>query len=148
MAFSRELRIPFLDHRLVEFSFSLPDTLLIKDGWPKYILRQAMRGILPDDVRLARKRSVQSPQREWFAGPLAPYICDVLSSKSWQQRGYVIPGRCQDIFKRYCEGDQSNSNYIWQWVNLELWHRTFIDPPKFMPLDVHWPECKFETVLS
>lgn len=147
MAFSRELRIPFLDHRLVEFCFSLPDRFLIKDGWPKYILRQAMKGILPDDVRLARKRSVQSPQREWFAGPLASFIREVLASRSWQQRGYVVPGRCREMFERYCQGDLANSNYVWQWVNLELWHRTFIDPPAFAPVKVRWPECKSETVL-
>lgn len=147
MAFSRELRIPCLDHRLVEFCFSLPDGLLIKDGWPKYILRQAMQGILPDDVRLARKRSVQSPQREWFASSLAPRLREVLTSRSWQQRGYVVPERCLQVFEEYCKGDRSNSNYVWQWVNLELWHRTFIDPPELLPLDVRWPECQFETVL-
>jgi asparagine synthase (glutamine-hydrolysing) len=147
MAFSRELRIPFLDHRLVEYCFSLPDRLLIKDGWPKYILRQAMKGILPDEVRLARKRSVQSPQREWFAGTLAPLLRDVLSSSSWHQRGYVVPERCLEMFERYCEGDRANSNHVWQWVNLELWHRMFIDPPELIPLEVHWPDCKFETIL-
>lgn len=67
MAHSREVRLPFLDHRLVEFVFSLPDNLIIRDGWTKWILRQAFRGVVPDAI-LDRvdKLGYEPPQQRWL----------------------------------------------------------------------------------
>ncbi len=67
MAFSVEARLPFLDHRLVEFVFSLPYDLLIKNGWTKYLLRQAMKGVIPEDIRMRKgKLAFSVPQKEWM----------------------------------------------------------------------------------
>ncbi|MDQ3918659.1 MAG: asparagine synthase (glutamine-hydrolyzing) [Acidobacteriota bacterium] len=67
MAHSREVRLPFLDHRLVEFVFSLPDSLIIREGWTKWILRRAFRGVVPDAI-LDRvdKLGYEPPQRQWL----------------------------------------------------------------------------------
>ena len=67
MAHSREIRLPFLDHRLVEFIFSLPDSLIIRNGWTKWILRQALRGVVPDAIlNRIDKLGYEPPQREWL----------------------------------------------------------------------------------
>jgi asparagine synthase (glutamine-hydrolysing) len=67
MAHSREVRLPFLDHRLVEFIFSLPDSLIIRNGWTKWILRQALRGVVPDAIlNRIDKLGYEPPQREWL----------------------------------------------------------------------------------
>lgn len=68
MAFSREVRLPFLSHELVEFVFTLPEAYKIQAGWTKRVLRQAMVGIVPDPVRLrVDKLGFQPPQEDWMA---------------------------------------------------------------------------------
>jgi asparagine synthase (glutamine-hydrolysing) len=67
MAHSREVRLPFLDHRLVEFIFMLPDNLLIRDGWTKWILRQAFKGVVPDVIlNRVDKLGYEPPQERWL----------------------------------------------------------------------------------
>lgn len=139
MAFSRELRVPFLDHRLVELCFSLPGELLIRHGFTKYLLRQAMEGFVPDTVRWAHKRSVPTPQREWLGGPLQRHVEEVLYSETFASRGIFDPHAVRQCYAQYLAGEQANSFYIWQWLNLELWFRVFIDQGD-LPLEVSPPE--------
>jgi asparagine synthase (glutamine-hydrolysing) len=69
MAHSREVRLPFLDHRLVEFVFRLPDRLMINGGWTKWILREAFRGIVPEPISSRRdKLGYMPPQERWLNG--------------------------------------------------------------------------------
>ena len=69
MAHSREVRLPFLDHRLVEFVFRLPDRLIIYEGWTKWILREAFRGIVPEPISSrADKLGYMPPQERWLNG--------------------------------------------------------------------------------
>jgi asparagine synthase (glutamine-hydrolysing) len=67
MAFSVEARIPFLDHRLVEYIFSIPYDKLIKKGWTKHVLRESMKGKIPEDIRMRKgKLAFSVPQKEWL----------------------------------------------------------------------------------
>jgi asparagine synthase (glutamine-hydrolysing) len=67
MAHSREVRLPFLDHNLVEFVFSLPEHLIIRDGWTKWILRQAFRGVVPEPIlNRVDKLGYEPPQQRWL----------------------------------------------------------------------------------
>lgn len=69
MAHSREVRLPFLDHNLVEFVFKLPTPLLVKDAWTKWILREAFRGIVPDEIsNRVDKLGYMPPQQKWLGG--------------------------------------------------------------------------------
>jgi asparagine synthase (glutamine-hydrolysing) len=69
MAHSREVRLPFLDHRLVEFVFALPDRFLVRDGWTKWILRAASRGFVPAEIsNRADKLGYMPPQERWLGG--------------------------------------------------------------------------------
>jgi len=69
MAHSVEVRLPFLSHELVEFEFSLPSSLMIKDGWTKYILRRSMEDILPTGIAWRKdKVGYEPPQQQWFSG--------------------------------------------------------------------------------
>jgi asparagine synthase (glutamine-hydrolysing) len=80
MAFSIEARVPFLDHRLVEFAFALPPDQKIRDGVTKYVLREAMRAELPDVVRNRRdKMGFVTPESTWFRTHLAARARDVLA---------------------------------------------------------------------
>lgn len=146
MAFSKELRVPFLDHRLVEFTFGLPEELLILNGTPKYLLRHAMRGLLPDRVRTASKRSIQTPQREWLQHQLAEPVRDLLGSRSFAERGIFCPERVLAEWERFRAFPAETSFHVWQWINMELWFRTFIDPPA-PPLPApRWPACAVQGI--
>src|SRR5262249_24289816 len=75
MAFSIEARVPLLDHNLVEYGVSLPDQLKIRRGWSKYAVRQAVRGIIPERVRLRRsKLGFPAPDRLWVQRDLRKQI--------------------------------------------------------------------------
>ncbi|MDD5547619.1 MAG: asparagine synthase (glutamine-hydrolyzing) [Candidatus Pacebacteria bacterium] len=128
MAFSRELRVPFLDHRLVEFSFSLPLEQKIHGGHLRYFMRNAAAKFLPKEISHMPKRSLPNPQRQWFQNELKPWIFGILSSESFRKRKYFNQEAVLKEYENYCrQPNPINSFHIWQWVNLELWLRTFID---------------------
>ncbi len=127
MAFGRELREPYLDHRVVEFLFRLPGSQKIRLGQSKFLLRQAMAERLPDRVRLAGKRSVVTPQREWLRTVLRPQVEDLIHSRSFAERGLFDVSEVQATYRTFCDGQHDNAFFVWQWVNTELWFRRFID---------------------
>lgn len=127
MAFSRELREPYLDHRVVEFLFRLPGTQKIRQGQSKYLLRHAMRDRLPDSVRQTGKRAVVTPQREWLRTHLRPQVEEIIHSRSFAERGVFDTPEVRRTYERFCAGEGQNAFFVWQWVNTELWFRRFID---------------------
>ena len=128
MAFGRELRLPFLDHRLVEYALSLPNDYYFLNGQSKSIVREAFSGTMDNGVRLASKRSLQAPQGAWIASnPMKSYVQEILSSESFSDRGFVDATRASDAYSDFCRQNTNNSLFIWQWINLEEWFRTFVD---------------------
>jgi asparagine synthase (glutamine-hydrolysing) len=127
MAHSRELRVPFLDHRLVEFAFGIPAAWLLNARGGKALFRDLLARRVPRSIAYASKRSVQSPQREWLAGPWRPLVEAVLRSDSFADRGWVDRGKAVAAYRAYCEGSNENSFFVWQWLNLELWARCYLD---------------------
>ena len=82
MAFSLEARVPLLDHRLVELGLSLPDHLKVNRGWNKYAIRQAMRGIVPESVRLRKtKLGFAAPDRAWLAKDLRAHVTELITQE-------------------------------------------------------------------
>ena len=128
MAHSVESRAPFLDYRLVEFLFSLGPEYKIRDGFTKYVLRQSLKGILPEEVRTRRdKMGFATPLEVWLKTALKDKVYGILSSKEFASRPYFEQGPALKAFKDFTEGRPGVSHYtIWSWVNLELWHRKFI----------------------
>jgi len=128
MAFSLEARLPFLDYRLVEYIFSLPSEQKIKGGVTKVILRNAMQSILPEEVRNRRdKMGFVTPEDIWVRTILKNHIQEIISSKSFAERGYFNINKVKRIFEEHCKGERNASSSIWRWVNLELWFRNFFD---------------------
>ena len=122
-----ELREPFLDHRFVEFAFSLPAKFKIASGTAKWLPRKAFSKRLPEDVAYAPKRFVVSPNREWLAGPLRSLVEDVLNSQSFRERGWFQTAKCQETYRQLRAGKVQNGMLIWRLVNAELWLRQFVD---------------------
>ncbi|MFC3880879.1 asparagine synthase (glutamine-hydrolyzing) [Algoriphagus namhaensis] len=116
MAYSTELREPFLDYRLVEYAFSRPENFKRKNGVQKYALRQIANKFLGDSITLAPKRPLQTPQREWLGGELKDWSGDriqwLAEHSSWFDKKVML-----DYWDRYLKGENDNSFYIWQWIN-------------------------------
>ncbi|NOY78032.1 MAG: asparagine synthase, partial [Calditrichaeota bacterium] len=128
MAHSIESRVPFLDHRLVEFAFSLPSSQKIQRGVTKHILRNATKEVLPKLVHnRLDKMGFSTPEDSWFRGELKAVITQILNSRSFASRPFFNADEAKQMFAIHCEGKRNISGYIWRWVNLELWLREFID---------------------
>lgn len=127
MYHSRELRVPFLDHRLVEFAFGIPTEYLLTSRGSKTLFRDILSKIASDSVAYAPKRSVQSPQREWLANDWKPFVESILFSESLRERDWIDTTRAKGAYEAFINGDNENSFFIWQWLNLEMWAREFLD---------------------
>ncbi len=116
MAYSTELREPFLDYRLVEYVFSRPQEFKVKDGVQKWLLRKIAGRYLGDQITLAPKRPLQTPQREWLGNELKDWAGDrilwLASENNWFEKNTVLRH-----WDQYLKGDRDNSFYIWQWIN-------------------------------
>jgi len=123
MAVGTELRPPFLDHRLLAYEFALPAEDRVHRGVSKAILRRAASRLLPDAVRMASKRSVQTPQREWFRRELREWVRERIDTPSFWQRGWVDRKKGTAAMNAFFSGQGDNSFFLWQWINLELWAR-------------------------
>lgn len=87
MAHSLEVRVPFLDHKFVEWTAKVPTSLKIKNGCGKYILKKAMEPHLPHDVLYRKKMGFRVPLADWFRGPLKQKLRDALLSKEMEESG-------------------------------------------------------------
>lgn len=128
MAYSIELRLPFLDHRLVEYALRLPPAYWFLEGRTKGIVREALRGTMDDVVRTASKRSIQAPQGAWLRQePMQSYIRALIASESFASRGMFDVERIRAAYEEFVTHGAPNSFFVWQWINLEEWFRIFVD---------------------
>jgi asparagine synthase (glutamine-hydrolysing) len=129
MCFSIESRVPFLDYRLVEQVLATPNELIINKGMTKQLLREAMKGIVPEKIRLRRdKIGFETPEDEWFRTPSWQNIIkEVLSSQSFKNRNLINSERAMAKYKKHLDGRINCAATLWKWIHLELWFREFID---------------------
>ena len=129
MAFGMEGRSPFLDSDLVEYSIALQDKMKIRGGYTKFILREVMKGIMPEKVRLrVDKRGFSVPMDEWYRTEgFQKEVMEILTSESFASRGYFVPEEAMKLYKKHLAGEVNVFKDIWKWVNLELWFRRYID---------------------
>jgi asparagine synthase (glutamine-hydrolysing) len=128
MAHSIESRPPFLDFRLVESVYSMPWEQKIKHGVRKVVLRNAMKGILPDSlVNRYDKMGFPTPVDVWLRGGMGEPVRDIFESSSFKTRGYLDIQKEEREFAAHLGGGKRIGSYIWRWINLELWLRMFVD---------------------
>jgi asparagine synthase (glutamine-hydrolysing) len=130
MAHSVEARVPFMDHRLVSFSFTLPDAWKLHGPWNKWILREALRGRVPEVVRTRLdKMGFPIPLREWVAGPLYEPIQDLLASRAARERGLYDIDAIRRDHERHRRGETDVAKALLNVAQLEVWYRTVADAP-------------------
>ena len=126
MAHSLEVRVPLIDHRLVEFAVSIPAHLKLRDGRGKWIFAEALRDVLPAEVLRRPKRGFEMPVGAWMRNELREVLDDVFSRESVEQRGLFHYDAVSAVYRRFLAGE---GPYLrpWTLAVLELWLREFVD---------------------
>ena len=127
MSASIESRVPFLDHVLVEFAARLPHRLKLKGLTTKRILRQALRGVVPNSILTRPKMGFPVPFTGWVRGRWNTVARQVLLDRRTCERGLINPAAVSRLLHEHRDGQRAGGDAIWALMNLELWYRTFID---------------------
>jgi asparagine synthase (glutamine-hydrolysing) len=122
MANSIELRVPFLDTRLIEFMSQVPISMKTKNFDLKYLLKKAMTGKLPDQIINQKKMGFQIPIGRWINEDIQPLINDVLSTTRIKESGFLNPNYVSDILHNHKKGLRNYSDQIYAMLVFELWH--------------------------
>ena len=137
MAHSIEARPPLLDHPLVEFAATIPLRFRLREGTTKYLFKQAMRGILPDNIIDRPKHGFAVPLARWFRGELGEFARDLLLSESCRARGVFESDYVERLIRLH-EGGRDIDLQLWTLVSFELWCRRVLDAPRS---SVNRPAC-------
>jgi asparagine synthase (glutamine-hydrolysing) len=127
MASSTEVRVPLLDHELVELAARIPAALKLKGLTGKYILKRAAEAWLPRDIVHRKKAGFSAPVRAWLVRDLRDVVEDLLSESNVRGRGYFQYSHIRRLIDDNLSGREDNSLKVFQLLTLELWHRAFID---------------------
>jgi len=128
MAHSIEARPPLLDHHIVEFAATIPARLRLRDGTTKYLFKQAMRGILPDEIIDRPKHGFAVPFGAWFRGELSDFARDLLLSERCRSRGLFNVPYLEQLL-RLNERGRDVGLQLWTVASFELWCQRFLDAP-------------------
>ncbi|HLG17486.1 MAG TPA: asparagine synthase (glutamine-hydrolyzing) [Blastocatellia bacterium] len=127
MAHSVEARVPFLDNDLVDTVARIPSEFKLNSGQSKIVLKQAMRGLLPDGTLLRRKQGFTPPDHSWYKQDAMRYIRDLILSPRAVDRGYFEPKYIERILDDHLNDRRNNRFLIWSLMCFEWWNRLFVD---------------------
>ena len=119
MAVSLEAREPLLDHRLIEFAASLPESMRIRSGQGKWLMKRTMQRYLPDDILYRPKQGFVTPIAQWFRGPLQQTARDIAASATLARTGWFDNRRLAQLVDAHASGRADNSRLLWQLLMLE-----------------------------
>jgi asparagine synthase (glutamine-hydrolysing) len=129
MAFSREVRLPFLDHRVVEYLFAIPEDQKIRGAVTKFVLRNAMRGKVPEKIlKRTDKKGFEAPQSAWLSGPLRGWADEIFHSHVFRERGWADQKTVLATWRRFLSDPSRNQAFLFRWLSLEVWAREFLKP--------------------
>jgi asparagine synthase (glutamine-hydrolysing) len=125
MAHGIEVRMPFMDWRLVTYAFALPEKSKIGNGYTKRVLREAMKGTMPEDIRLrTRKIGFTSPLDQWARGALKEWLLDTVSDRKFLESNVWSGPAVKRIVERSVAGNGS-LNPVWPIINAHVLEKTF-----------------------
>ncbi len=136
MANSIELRVPFLDHKFLEFAASLQENDKVRGFETKYIAKKALSQRIPEEILRRRKAGFPVPFGSWMRNELKGYVHDVLLDRTTTQRGYFNTPYIEGLLKANCESGLYSKEVL-SLLTLELWHRAF----SAQPAGVTTPVC-------
>ncbi|MBF8248093.1 MAG: asparagine synthase (glutamine-hydrolyzing) [Bacteroidetes bacterium] len=131
MAASVEARVPFLDHRLVEFSMKIPAALKIRNGESKSILKKAVEGIIPNNIIRRKKQGFAAPITEWLRTDWSKFAKAKLTNSELMRQDFFRKDFVSGLIQRNQNGSREAGNSMWNLLNLTLWHETWIEGKSF-----------------
>jgi asparagine synthase (glutamine-hydrolysing) len=132
MATSLETRAPFLDTDVMELAFSMPGHLKVRGHERKVVLKQAMRGILPDRILFRKKEGFSIPMKQWLRRELQPLMRDLLSDERLRRRGLFEPGEVRRLMQEHVDGRANHAHQLFSLMVFERWADA-IDAPVQLP---------------
>lgn len=146
MAHALEVRPPFLDHRIVEFAASLPEHLKIRGWKQKYLLKELMRGKLPNSILDRKKTGFDIPAHDWFRGILRNLLMDTLTVEAVEATGIFDAGAVQSLIRDHLERRANVGYHLWGLLTLFLWMRRWkVEVPRFEETSLPVPIPAFAT---
>jgi len=127
MAASIESRVPFLDHKLVEFTARMPERMKLRGWTTKYVLRAAMKGVLPEEILTRPKMGFPVPVGRWFRGAYGGVVDEYVLGERALGRGIFEPDFVRELVRRHQSGGENHDERLWALVNFEMWQRRFFD---------------------
>ena len=121
MAASLEVRVPFLDHDLVDYAVSLSGNSKMPFGRKKWLLKRALKGVVPDEVLFGPKKGFSVPYGYWLRTSLRPLFFDHLAQFARRQPGVLNIRHIENLFSRTMTGLQDHSSLLWKTLNLLIW---------------------------
>jgi asparagine synthase (glutamine-hydrolysing) len=126
MAASIESRVPFLDHKLVEFATRLPIDMKLRGATTKYVLRKAMADVLPERILNRKKMGFPVPVGDWLRGEFRSIVDEYVLSERVRARGLFNHEFVRTLVSRHYAGE-NHTERIWMLLNIEIWFRRFFD---------------------
>ena len=126
MANSLESRVPFLDHKFVEFAWSVPDSLKLRGNEAKYILKRAVEDLLPREIIYREKMGFPTPIRAWLMREEGRPLLDLLKSRTGLLAEYVEPAAIDRLIQAQVSGREDATDRIWRLLNLQIWGDLFL----------------------
>jgi len=128
MAHSLEVRVPFVDHLLVEAVFPIPERVKIGRWWrTKRLLRRALRPRLPPAHLRAPKRGFVGPTSAWLRGELREMLEDELSPQRQRRLGYFQPSAVETLLHEHLSGRGNREAILWALLCFSTWHRLYVE---------------------
>jgi len=130
MAHSLECRVPFLDHRIVELAFKIPPNLRLRGLKTKYILKDSVKKILPEEILKRKKQTFQVPIDNWMETGLKEYMEENLLQKGSESMKFFKKDKIEKIIKNYKNSKLYYTRQLWSLLTFKIWHDLYIDEEK------------------
>lgn len=126
MSVSLEARVPFLDKDMVDFTFSIPGDLKVKNGDRKYLMKKAVEGLIPDDLIYRKKMGFGAPMAQWMRGDFGRKVEGEILSSKIGERDFLDLDYLQEMFREHRGGRIDLSLQLWTIYNLVCWYEYWI----------------------
>jgi asparagine synthase (glutamine-hydrolysing) len=130
MAHSLEVRVPFLDHLLVEFVARIPAHFKVRGLQKKFIFRRAIVDWLPKEHFKMPKQGFSVPMAAWLRGSLRPMLCDLVASQEWRTSGWLNYAAVRKLVDEHLAGRENHENRLWAIVCFKEWERQYQSVPQ------------------